>query len=174
MEIDTQQMEALFRLQSLQAEQAARKPQGGPAEAFGSALSEALAGADGVQGAADGANPLTAGAARAGMISQMLLSATGQSQESDPESQFLQEAFNQASGTLDLWDQYANALSSTAAGGDLRQAYSLLEGIGDKVAQLKSDTAALRGKHTGFDSLINELDVMAATEKFKFNRGDYA
>ncbi|MCR5563806.1 MAG: hypothetical protein K6F46_10680 [Desulfovibrio sp.] len=174
MEIDTQQMEALLRLQSLQAEQAARKPQGGSAEAFGSALSEALSGAGTVQGPADGVNPLTAGAAQAGMISQMLLGATGQSQASDPESQLLQDAFDQASGTLDLWDQYANALSSTAAGGNLRQAYSLLEGIGDKVAQLKSDTAGLRGKNTEFDSLINELDVITATEKFKFNRGDYA
>ena len=63
MEIDTQQMEALLRLQSLQAEQAARKPQGGSAEAFGSALSEALSGAGTVQGPADGVNSMTAGAA---------------------------------------------------------------------------------------------------------------
>lgn len=41
------------------------------------------------------------------------------------------------------------------------------------MTQIKQGTAGVRGKNPGFDSLLNELEVMTATEKFKFNRGDY-
>ena len=108
------------------------------------------------------------------MISQMLLNGAGQSQAADPDAEILQEAFNQASGTLDLWDSYAKTLGSSSSGaGSLRDAYALLQGIDSQVAQLKQGSAGVRGQNPGFDSLLNELEVMTATEKFKFNRGDY-
>ena len=107
------------------------------------------------------------------MISQMLLNGAGQSQAANPDAEILQEAFNQASGTLDLWDSYAKTLGSSSGAGSLRDAYALLQGIDSQVAQLKQGTADVRGQNPGFDSLLNELEVMTATEKFKFNRGDY-
>ena len=157
MEINTEQLEALLRQQEQQATTARRQT-----------------GQSGGFDANAAASPLSPGAAQAGMISQMLLNGAGQSQAADPDAEILQEAFNQASGTLDLWDSYAKTLGSSSSGaGSLRDAYALLQGIDSQVAQLKQGTAGVRGQNPGFDSLLNELEVMTATEKFKFNRGDY-
>lgn len=103
----------------------------------------------------------------------MLLGTTEENSAVNPDEDLLQEAFAQASGTLDLWDSYVNALGKPGAGESLRDAYSLLQGIDSKVAELKQGTVGVRGQNPGFDSLLNELEVMTATEKFKFNRGDY-
>ena len=164
------QMEALLRLQAQQAEQVPKK-QAGQAGAFGAALAQALGTAPAQTGAAGGIRPPGAGSAE--MISQMLLGATEQSQAADPDAAVLQEAFVQASGTLDLLDSYAKTLGSSVDGGSLREAYALLEGINSQVAQLRESTDGVRGKNSGLDSLLNELEVMAAAEQFKFNRGDY-
>ena len=40
------------------------------------------------------------------------------------------------------------------------------------MTRLREDTAGVRGKNPGLDSLLNELEVLTATEIFKFNRGD--
>ena len=168
MEINTEQLEALLRQQEQQATTARR--QTGRSGGFDAILAQQLGGAEQAN-AAGGLLP--PGAAQAGLISQMLLNSAEQSQAADPDAEILQEAFTQASGTLDLWDSYAKTLGSSADGGSLRDAYALLEGIDSQVAQLKQGTAGVRGKNPGFDSLLNELEVMTATEKFKFNRGDY-
>ena len=168
MEINTEQLEALLRQQEQQATTARR--QTGRSGGFDAILAQQLGGAEQAN-AAGGLLP--PGAAQAGLISQMLLNGAEHSQAADPDAEILQEAFTQASGTLDLWDSYAKTLGSSADGGSLRDAYALLEGIDSQVAQLKQGTAGVRGKNPGFDSLLNELEVMTATEKFKFNRGDY-
>ncbi|MCD7984482.1 MAG: hypothetical protein LUG19_09575 [Desulfovibrio sp.] len=169
MEINTEQLEALLRQQEQQATTARR--QTGRSGGFDAILAQQLGGGAEQANAAGGLLP--PGAAQAGLISQMLLNGAEQSQAADPDAEILQEAFTQASGTLDLWDSYAKTLGSSADGGSLRDAYALLEGIDSQVAQLKQGTAGVRGKNPGFDSLLNELEVMTATEKFKFNRGDY-
>ena len=170
MEIGTEQMDALLRLQEQQATERTAKnqrtQQGGLD--FGAMLTDALG--TGAQGTG-GVMPL--GGGQAAMISQMLLGSTEESQATDPDNAVLMEAFSQASGTLELWDKYANTLGK-AGDSSLREAYSLLEGIDSQVAQLRESTAGMRGQNAGLDSLLNELSVMAATEKFKFNRGDYA
>ncbi len=168
MEINTEQLEALLRQQEQQATTACR--QTGRSGGFDAILAQQLGGAEQTNVAG---GLLPPGAAQAGLISQMLLNGAEQSQAADPDAEILQEAFTQASGTLDLWDSYAKTLGSSADGGSLRDAYALLEGIDSQVAQLKQGTAGVRGKNPGFDSLLNELEVMTATEKFKFNRGDY-
>ena len=168
MEINTEQLEALLRQQEQQATTARR--QTGRSGGFDAILAQQLGGAEQAN-AAGGLLP--PGAAQAGLISQMLLNGAEQSQAADPDAEILQEAFTQASGTLDLWDSYAKTLGSSADGGSLRDAYALLEGIDSQVAQLKQGTAGVRGKNPGLDSLLNELEVMAVTENFKFNRGDY-
>lgn len=170
MEINTEQLEALLRQQEQQVTTARR--QTGQSGGFDAILAQQLG--TGAEQANAAASPLSPGAAQAGMISQMLLNGAGQSQAADPDAEILQEAFNQASGTLDLWDSYAKTLGSSSSGaGSLRDAYALLQGIDSQVAQLKQGTAGVRGQNPGFDSLLNELEVMTATEKFKFNRGDY-
>ena len=169
MKVTNDQLEALLRQQSQSSSTSrTQTAQGGGFEA---ALTEQL----GLENAvATSAFPTAAAgqASQASMISQMLLGTT-QTEATDIEEDVIQSAFSQASGTLDMWDSYVNALGSSGQGGSLREAYSLLQGIDGQVAALKTNTAAVRGQNTGLDSLVNELDVMTATEKFKFNRGDY-
>lgn len=168
MKISNDQLDALLRQQE-QAAGAARK-QSGKSGGFEAALAEQLGISDG--NGAPAAAPLPPGA-QAGLISRMLLDNAEENSALNPDEDLLQEAFNQASGTLDLWDSYVNALGKPGAGQSLRDAYSLLQGIGDKVADLKQGTSGVRGQNPGFDSLLNELEIMTTTEKFKFNRGDY-
>lgn len=169
MKVTNDQLEALLRQQSQSSSTSrTQTAQGGGFEA---ALTEQL----GLENAvATSAFPTSATGqtSQASMISQMLLGTT-QTEATDIEEDVIQSAFSQASGTLDMWDSYVNALGSSGQGGSLREAYSLLQGIDGQVAALKTNTAAVRGQNTGLDSLVNELDVMTATEKFKFNRGDY-
>ena len=169
MKVTNDQLEALLRQQSQSSSTSrAQTAQGGGFEA---ALTEQM----GLENAvATSAFPTAAAgqASQASMISQMLLGTT-QTESADIDEDVIQTAFSQASGTLDMWDSYVNALGSSGQGGSLREAYSLLQGIDGQVAALKTNTAAVRGQNTGLDSLVNELDVMTATEKFKFNRGDY-
>lgn len=169
MKVTNDQLEALLRQQSQSSSTSrTQTAQGGGFEA---ALTEQL----GLENAvATSAFPTSATGqtSQASMISQMLLGTT-QTESTDIEEDVIQSAFSQASGTLDMWDSYVNALGSSGQGGSLREAYSLLQGIDGQVSALKTNTAAVRGQNTGLDSLVNELDVMTATEKFKFNRGDY-
>lgn len=169
MKVTNDQLEALLRQQSQSSSTSrTQTAQGGGFEA---ALTEQL----GLENAvATSAFPTSATGqtSQASMISQMLLGTT-QTEATDIDEDVIQSAFSQASGTLDMWDSYVNALGSSGQGGSLREAYSLLQGIDGQVSALKTNTAAVRGQNTGLDSLVNELDVMTATEKFKFNRGDY-
>lgn len=168
MEIDTSQLEALLRQQEQQALSRSKAP--GKGSDFGNILARQLGG-EGT--AALDAPDMSKGAAQAGMISQMLLGEVGQAEALDPDMAVLEAAFSQASGALDMWDAYAKTLGADAGTASLREAYAMLEGIDGQVSRLKQDTAAVRGKNSGLDSLLNELEVMTATEKFKFNRGDY-
>ena len=70
-------------------------------------------------------------------------------------------------------DRQVTTLGDAGKNGSLRQAYALLQGIDGQVASLKENTAGLRGQNPGLDTLVNNLEVLATTEKFKFNRGDY-
>lgn len=167
MEINAEQLEALLRVQEQQA-QTARKPTGQPG-VFDALLTEQLAGQD--NGAA-ATSPLPPGA-QAALYSQILLNGVGASEATDPDTAVFQAAFDQASGTLDMWDMYAKTLGSSPTDSSLREAYALLEGIDSEVSKIRQDTAGVRGKNPGLDGLLNELEVLTATEKFKFNRGDY-
>ena len=169
MKVTNDQLEALLRQQSQSSSTSrAQTAQGGGFEA---ALTEQL----GLENAvATSAFPTSATgqASQASMISQMLLGTT-QTEPADIDEDVIQSAFSQASGTLDMWDSYVNALGSSDQNGSLREAYSLLQGIGGQVSAIKDSTASVRGQNAGLDSLVNELDVMTTTEKIKFNRGDY-
>lgn len=166
MKVNNTAIEALLQ----QQEQAATRRTGGDNSAFEAALAQEM-GTSETAGAA--AMPPMPGANRAGLISRMLLGETEESSALSPEEAVFEEAFSQASGALDLWDSYTQALGSSRAESSLRDAYALLEGIDDTVSSLRKDTSSLRGRNPGFDSLLNELEILTTTEKIKFNRGDY-
>ena len=170
MKINNEQLEALLRQQNQTSGVTSRQTR--PEGAFDAVLGMQLGLADGAPPPPSAAAAGPAGpAAQASMISQMLLAS--QTEAANPDEDAIQSAFVQASGTLDMWDEYVNALSASGQGGSLRDAYALLEGIDGQVAGLKAGAAGVRGQNAGLDALINELDIMTTTEKFKFNRGDY-
>ena len=111
---------------------------------------------------------------QAGLVSQMLQeAASGQAESVDPFEDALRQSFQQASGLLDSVNAYVDALSARGADGNLKAIYPLLEGLEQQMGVLKQGAAPLEAKHAGLASLINELEVLTTTEKFKFNRGDY-
>lgn len=170
MNINTDQLEALLRLQEQQAG-ALRRQAGQSGQGFESLLAQQLNA--GQEAQVSSGQPLVPGSAQSGLVSQMLLQAASPGQELEPDAAVLQAAFEQASGTLELWDGYARAIGSAGEGGSLKEAWEMLEGIENQVARLRQDTSSVRGQNAGFDSLLNDLEVLTATEKFKFNRGDY-
>ncbi|MBQ7617532.1 MAG: hypothetical protein IJS50_01530 [Desulfovibrio sp.] len=173
MEIETQHMEELLRIQNQQAAQNTRSQNANNPAQFESLLAEALNSQNGSQAASlDGVvSPRTEQAA---MISQMLLNPIDQNNGQATDSEIVQYAFDSASGTLDLWDSYTRTIRTSSDHNSLRDAYSILESIGSQVEQLKTNTASLKNPAPGLNSIINQLDVMATTERVKFNRGDYA
>ena len=123
-------------------------------------------------GGAQGTSPPPPGV-QAGVIGQMLLGPLAQTESVDPLEEALQQSLQQASGLLDSMNAYVNALSARGADGNLKEIYPLLEGLEQQVGVLKQGAAPLEAKHAGLAGLINELEVLTTTEKFKFNRGDY-
>jgi hypothetical protein len=70
------------------------------------------------------------------------------------------------------WEDYAGKLSGASEAG-LKDAYGVLEGISSGVKELKDKTPDLGERHPGLKSMIDELEILATTERIKFVRGDY-
>lgn len=164
MEINTQNLEALLQLQEQQAQLPRRS--NNQAQGFEALLNEQLA-AEAAGGLAGSNAAQEAGAA---LYSQLIME-TPRTESVDPDMAVLDAAFEQAAGALDMWDRYATILGTSPANSALRDAYSLLEGIDGRITELKNNPAA--GSNPALSGLLNELEVLSATEKFKFNRGDY-
>ncbi len=163
MKISTEQLSALLAQQELQS-----KRQMTGAEGFDSLLNQELQNA----GAGNLASMPPPGVGT-GIIGQILMGeSSGEMEKADPFESIMQQAFSDATGTMELWESYTKALSDSSQTG-LREAYGVLQGIDSKMAALKESTASIKGRNPGLDSVMNELEVMAFTEKFKFNRGDY-
>jgi hypothetical protein len=80
-------------------------------------------------------------------------------------------AMNSMNSLLSQWDDYADQLAGGSEGDSLKQAYGTLQNIESGVQQLKDGLSTTSS--TGLSSMVNELEVMATTEKIKFDRGDY-
>ncbi|MDO5484214.1 MAG: hypothetical protein Q4F27_04825, partial [Desulfovibrionaceae bacterium] len=111
MNISTEQLDSLLRLQEQQA--GALHRQAGQGESFEALLARQMGEGAEVSASAGGLMP---GSSQVGLISQMLLQNTEYSQALDPDAAVLQAAFEQASGTLELWDGYSRALGSSGTG----------------------------------------------------------
>ncbi len=77
---------------------------------------------------------------------------------------------------LDKWDQYATNLQGASGApnaANLKQAYGVLDDIDGTVRKLKGDNPDLASKNPALQGMVSELEVMAVTERIKFNRGDY-
>ena len=77
-------------------------------------------------------------------------------------------AVGQVESILDEWDNYAATLADPQSG--LKSAYGALDKIADDVAALKEGQPDL---DPGLRAIVDDLETLAASEQFKFNRGDY-
>ena len=74
---------------------------------------------------------------------------------------------------LDKWDVYAQSLQGAPGEAGLKRAYGVLDDIDGTVKKLKGDNPDLSGMSPALRGMVSELEVMAVTERIKFNRGDY-
>jgi hypothetical protein len=74
---------------------------------------------------------------------------------------------------LDKWDVYAKNLQGSPNSASLKQAYGVLDDIDGTVQKLKGDNPNLAATNPAMQGVVSELEVMAVTERIKFNRGDY-
>ena len=71
------------------------------------------------------------------------------------------------------WENYAATLQASGRDKGLRPAFGVLENIETGLKELKDKWPSLSRDHPGLKSVVDELEVMAVTERIKFNRGDY-
>uniref|UniRef100_A0A7C4ELP6 Uncharacterized protein n=1 Tax=Fundidesulfovibrio putealis TaxID=270496 RepID=A0A7C4ELP6_9BACT len=136
-----------------------------PASNFGEILARELD--SGQQAATAGVPPVLAGAA--GLTQAMAAQAMAGVSDVATDRQAVMENVD---SLLNQWEKYAGQLADGSSG-QLRQAYGTLETIQTGVKKLKDEHPGLDGHSPQLSSMVNELEVMAATEKIKFNRGDY-
>lgn len=75
-------------------------------------------------------------------------------------------------GTLADMDEYSNALQNPSTQ-NLKQAWNDLSSMNADISTMRKDYSKLSRENTDLDTMINDLEIMAVTETFKFNRGDY-
>lgn len=161
MNIRTEQLDALRRQQEYTASKSA--PEKG--DSFADALARQLStSTEDIQQQISVPPP----GAQAGVIGEMLIGSAANTSGGATVETVMQ----QTSGALDMWDSYADALSKSGTT-DLRQAYSLLQGLDSQLTALKESAQPILGQNPELANIVNDLEVMTATEKFKFNRGDY-
>ena len=137
-----------------------------PQEAFGSLL------ADEVAKAAGDAQP-TAAAASPGVGALSYLLRPEAAQAAARVSPVESEIMDQMDAVLSKWEEYAAKLDSPKDSPGLSQAYGVLQGIEGQVQDIRNRWPDMAQNHPGLNEVLDELDVLSRTEKFKLNRGDY-
>jgi hypothetical protein len=84
----------------------------------------------------------------------------------------LQEAAARLDGMFSIMESYAARIGS-GNDADLRGAYALLQDMSSQVTDFKDRFPNAAREQPVLAALLNEVDVLATTETFKFNRGDY-
>jgi hypothetical protein len=148
------------QIEGIHPEQTQRKPSAKPGQAFGEFLNQEVA--KGSTHAAAVPPPL---------IVNPLLAAGALDKVSSVDTAG-PAVSGQVESILDKWDAYAATLQNPEAG--LKEAYGTLDQIAADVAAIKADEPNLGSTHPDLQSIVDELDALAATERFKFNRGDYS
>lgn len=158
MKIHPDQIEGV-RQSQLQQQQADKAKQ--PATAFGDVLGQAVA--------KNGEGSTTSGVVPPALLGNVnpLLSIQAMQQV---ESTNVEQAAAKVDAVLDQVEDYTAKLRNVASDGTgLREAHAALQDMQGQVNDLKTVAA----EQPGLQSIVNELDVLARTEQFKFNRGDY-
>jgi len=146
------------QIEGVQPEQTQRKTPAASGQAFGDLLSQEVA--KGTTAAAAPAPPPL-------MVNPLLATGTlDAAQQVDGDA-----VADRVESILDRWDSYAATLQSPGA--SLKEANGALDEIAAEVTALKAESPGLGSSHPGLQTIVDELDALAAAERFKFNRGDY-
>jgi hypothetical protein len=83
------------------------------------------------------------------------------------------KAMSAIDNLLSQWENYAHQLASAPQG--LRGAHDLLSRISTEIGELKDNwpQGGVAAPEAGLRSMLDELEVLAVTERIKFDRGDY-
>jgi len=156
-----------------------QKATGTPGVSFGEILAREVSGSETSATAANGVTPLLSGAAGLAQAVAAQAAVQGTSATAAASATSATEAASDRQAVMDnvnsllsQWEKYAGQLADGGSG-QLRQAYGTLENIQTGVKRLKDEHPGLDGQSPQLSSMVNELEVMAATEQIKFNRGDY-
>ncbi|WP_285906557.1 hypothetical protein [Pseudodesulfovibrio pelocollis] len=149
------------QIEGIQPEQTQRKSPVAPGQAFGDLLSQEVA---------KGTTAVAAQAPPPPLLVNPLL-ATGALSASQQVDGTAEAVADRVESILDKWDSYAATLQSPGA--SLKDAYGTLDQIAAEVQSVRTDSPDLASRHPGLQSIVEELDTLAAAERFKFNRGDY-
>lgn len=69
------------------------------------------------------------------------------------------------------WENYSQTLGTSQ--GSLREGYHLLAELRQSIQEVKNDLESKATTAPGLHAMIEELEILATTEEYKFNRGDY-
>ncbi len=165
MDIRTEQLDALLKQQEFQAKKSSTaKSEAG--EGFAATLEQVALG-----GTEDDVKSIpTPPGAQTSLVGQVLL--VDAENISAENAITFDKAYEYAADAMDKWESYVNTLRNPREG-NLRDAYQTLEDVASHVQTLKQQSEPLLEQNKDLASIVNELDVLTTTEKFKFNRGDY-
>ena len=80
------------------------------------------------------------------------------------------KAMDTIDNLLSQWENYADQLAAAPQG--LRNAHDILNRISSEIGDLKANLPQ-GGAVPGLRNMVDELEVLAVTERIKFDRGDY-
>ncbi len=158
------------QLQALQQQQSEVRKTPKEGGSFDALLAENLSAVQGLEETAVPA-PLQSGPL-APLASTLGILEGGEEATEDAEGIALGSVALSIEGLLGQMDAYASSLSSHGSD-DLRGAYALLQDMDRGVKALRRAVPGLGSRDAGLEAMVNELEVLTATESVKFNRGDY-
>lgn len=85
-----------------------------------------------------------------------------------------QRIVNGIEHSLSGLDAYTSSLKNLNSGASLKQAWQNLSAFTQSVENLRQNYADLSQQDSSLNAMINDLEIMAVTETYKFNRGDYS
>lgn len=162
MKIRSDYLEALYR-----QEQASKSASAG-STGFEDLLSEEIGRSGGTPGS-EAMPPPGAGMGINALLADPSVLGTAEADQVTVDDALVQSVTGQASGLLQSWEMYSGALS----GGGTRDAWNILAGMDQNLRSMRNDLGSMQRPDSALESMVNELEVLSATEKFKFNRGDY-
>ena len=99
------------------------------------------------------------------------LEAAKDSAEADVD-QLMQNLLGGFTASMDSFASFASSLNSQAPD-SLKTAWSALDNLDGNLASLRKEFGRLPQANADMEAVLNELEILAVTERFKFNRGDY-